>query len=263
MQPSEGAKSFAASGDDYDRFMGRYSGPLASAFADAAGVGPDDEVIDVGCGSGALTAVLLDRVGRDRVRATDPSESFVAHCQARFDGLDVRLGRAEEIPFADDCCDRVLAQLVLHFVSEPQTAVREMQRVARPGGTFAACAWDFDAGMQMLRAFWDAALDDDPSAPDEARVLRFGKKGEIVGLFEKCGLIDVDESSLTVASTYDDFDELWSTFLLGIGPAGGYCASLPIDHQESVRASFFRRLGSPSGEFSLEATARCAVGSLS
>ena len=91
--------------------------------------------LDVGCGPGALTGVLVDRLGATAVLACDPSEPFAAECAARHPGVDVRIGRAEAIPIDDGCVDAALAQLVLHFVSDAPAAAAEMRRVVRPGGT--------------------------------------------------------------------------------------------------------------------------------
>jgi SAM-dependent methyltransferase len=172
----------------------------------------------------------------------------------------VKLGRAESIPFETDAVDHAMAQLVLHFVSEPPQAAREMARVVRPGGSVSACVWDFDDGMEMLRGFWDAALSIDPDAPDEARTLRFGRPGEIAELFASAGIDDIVELSLSVTSTYGSFDELWSGFLAGVGPAGSYCVSLNEDDRDRLRTALLARFGSPTGPFTLGAAARCAVG---
>jgi SAM-dependent methyltransferase len=260
IEPAEGARSFLASGGAYDAYMGRYSRPQAVAFADAVGVTAGQSALDVGCGPGALTGVLVDRLGADSVSACDPSAPFVDACTARHPGVDVRLGRAEAIPFDDSRFDRAMAQLVLHFVSDPVQAARELRRVLRPGGVVGACVWDFAAGMEMLRAFWDAALTVDPQAPDEARSLRFGRQGEIAELLDSAGFLDVTETTLEVASTYEDFDELWSGFLLGIGPAGAFCVSLANQQRAAVREALFERVGSPVGPFTLRAVARCAIG---
>jgi SAM-dependent methyltransferase len=259
MDAAEGARAFLISGQAYDNFMGRYSQPLARTFADAARVAAGSLALDVGCGPGALTAQLVDRLGPEAVFACDPSAPFVAECSARHPDVDVRLGRAEAIPFDDDRFDTVLSQLVLHFVSDPAAAVSEMRRVARAGATVAACVWDFAEGMQMLRLFWDAALAVDSSAPDEARVLQFGREGEIAELFGAHGLHDIAETTIAVEVGYADFTELWSGFLAGVGPAGTYCVSLPEDHRQRVHDELFERLGSPTGGFRLTAVARCAT----
>jgi SAM-dependent methyltransferase len=240
--------------------MGRYSRPLSVLFADSVGIVAGQSALDVGCGPGALTGVLVDRLGVDAVSAFDPSPPFVAECTTAYPGVDVRSGRAEAIPFDDDQFDVALAQLVLHFVSDPAAAGLELRRVVRPGGVNGACVWDFDAGMEMLRLFWDAALDADQGAPDEARTMRFGRQGEIADWLRGAGLEDVAETTLAVTATYTDFDELWSGFLAGIGPAGSYCVSLSADQQALVRRGMFERLGAPDGPVTLAATARSAHG---
>lgn len=256
MDDVEGARTFAVTGQTYDSYMGRYSVALAEPFADAAGVSAGDTALDVGCGPGALTGVLVPRLGPNAVYACDPSPPFRDACAARHPGVVVELGRAESIPFEDNIVDHALAQLVLHFVSDPRQAATEMTRVVRPGGSVAACVWDFADGMEMLRGFWDAALSIDPNAPDEARTLRFGRPGEIAELFAAVALEDIVESTLSVASTYASFDELWDGFLAGVGPAGAYCVSLGEENRERLRTALFVRCGSPDGPLTLGAVAR-------
>ena len=260
LETPEGARSFLTSGDAYDRFMGRYSRPLAEVFADSVGVSRQATALDVGCGPGALTGVLVDRLGTDGVFACDPSAPFVDACIARNPGVDVRLGRAEALPFEDGRFDISLAQLVLHFVTDANEAASELRRVVRPGGIVAACMWDFETGMEMLRHFWDAALAIDPNAPDGARTLRFGRQGEIVALFDSVGLEGIVETTLHVSTQYDSFDELWNGFLAGIGPAGVFCVALSDDERSALREELFRRVGSPTGPFALAAMARSAHG---
>ncbi|HVF32318.1 MAG TPA: methyltransferase domain-containing protein [Acidimicrobiales bacterium] len=260
MGEVEGAKTFGVAGATYDSFMGRYSIPLAEQFADAAGVTAGDVAVDVGCGPGALTGVLVARLGAGSVYACDPSPPFCRACAARYPGVVVEEGRAEAIPFETGMADHALAQLVLHFVSDPDAATQEMVRVVRPGGRLAACVWDFDEGMGMLRAFWDAALTLDRDAPDEAERMRFGRPGEIAALFAAANLTNIEETTLRVSSTYSTFDELWAGFVAGVGPAGSYCVALSDDGRDRLRDALFRRLDSPSGPFTLEAVARCAVG---
>jgi SAM-dependent methyltransferase len=259
MGEVEGARTFGVAAATYDSFMGRYSRLLAGPFADAAGVQAGQTAVDVGCGPGALTGVLVDRLGADAVVACDPSPGFVTECAARHVGVRVESGSAESIPFETDAFDHAMAQLVLHFVSAPEQAVSEMTRVVRPGGWVSASVWDFADGMEMLRGFWDAALESDPTAPDEARTLRFGGPGEIAGLFASMGLADVVESTVQVSATYASFDELWNGFLGGVGPAGAYCLSLPDDQRSRLHDALFRRFGSPAGPFTLNAVARWAV----
>ena len=259
MEPVEGAATFRQAGADYDVFMGRYSQSLAPLFADWAKVTPGQCALDVGCGPGALTEVLVERLGAAAVLACDPSETFVRECRARHPGVEVRLGRAEMLPFDDASVDLVLAQLVLHFVSDPEAAAREMRRVLRPGGTVAACSWDFAQGMEMLRYFWDAAVSLDPAARDEA-ALRFGRDCELAELLAHAGFEQTTETTLEVGSSYTSYEELWSGFLIGIGPAGSYAASRPLSEQAALREALFEQVGSPAGAFELRAVARAARG---
>lgn len=260
MGDVDGSRTFGVPAESYDGFMGRYSRPLAGLVADLAGVRPGDTALDVGCGPGALTEVLVDRLGVDAVAACDPAPGFVAECARRHPGVRVELGRAESIPFETGSFDHAFAQLVLHFVAEPERAASEMMRVVRSSGCVSACVWDFDDGMELLRRFWDAALAIDPDAPDEARTLRFGREGEIAELFAAAGMHDVSETTLSVSSTYSDVDELWRSFLAGVGPAGSYCLSLDADRRARLREALVEGLGRPTGPITLGAVARSASG---
>ena len=149
--------TFEVAADAYDRFMGRYSGPLATRFADWADVRPGGRALDVGCGPGALTRVLVDRLGVDGVSAVDPSSHFLAALRRQFPTLDVQSGVAEQLPYPDDLFDHTLAELVVHFMHDPVRGLREMGRVTRPGGTVAACVWDLAGDGAPHSAFWKAA----------------------------------------------------------------------------------------------------------
>ena len=160
--------SFDVTADAYLRFMGRFSEPLAERFANWGGVAAGQRVLDVGCGTGALTQQLVERAGPEKVAAVDPSESFIDAMRARFPGVDVRLAGAESLPFADDEFDAVLAQLVIHLVPDAAAAVREMARVTRAGGVVAACVWDHAGDRGPLATFWRAARELDPGEDGEA-----------------------------------------------------------------------------------------------
>src|SRR5690606_33215866 len=155
------------------------------------------------------------------------SAPLLAASRERLPDMDLREGRAEALPFGDHEFDAALAQLVFHFVSEPEAAALELQRVVRPGGRVALCVWDFEGGMELFHAFWGAVLALDADAPNELRDLRFGRPGALSALLDGAGFVGVDEALLTVERSYRDFDELWSTMRLGIGPAGAHVASLP------------------------------------
>jgi ubiquinone/menaquinone biosynthesis C-methylase UbiE len=246
--------TFGISGDSYDRFVGRYSRKLAPQLIAFAGLKPGMRALDVGCGSGLLTSALADRLGAASVAAADPSEPLLAACAERVPGADVRRASAEELPWRDESFDAVLSQLVLNFVDDADTAVTEMCRIVKAGGTVASCTWDYAGGMRMLRTFWETAVELDPTAPTE-HAMRYSSEEELASLWERRDLDDVETAPLEVEVGYRDFADLWSGFMLGVGPAGQYCASLDPERREALREGYFRRLGSPEGAFALSARA--------
>jgi SAM-dependent methyltransferase len=248
---------FAVPADAYDRFMGRYSMHLSAQLADLAGVAPGQRVLDVGCGPGALTTDLVERLGAASVAAVDPSESFVAAARARLPEVDVRQSSAEQLPFGDDEFDAALAQLVVHFMSDPVGGLREMRRVTRPGGVVAACVWDHAGGRGPLSPLWEAAHALDPNVRDESE-LPGARHGDLERLFEAAGLGDVEETALVVRVEHPTFEEWWEPFTLGVGPAGAYVAALAPDSQAALREQC--RAALPEAPFVLESQAWTARG---
>ena len=252
--------SFDATRDAYDRYMGRYSDQLAITFLSFTGGEPGQRALDVGCGPGALTQVLATGLGPAHVAAADPSDSFVAACSERVPGADVRRAVAADLPWIDATFDLVVSQLVLNFLPDPGAGVAEMRRVVRPGGTVAACTWDYADGMTMLRTFWDAARDVDPDSPDEALTMQFTTERQLSELWESAGLTDIRTRSLEVSTEYADFEDYWQPFMLGVGPGGAYAASLDAERLERLRDGCFQRLGTPTGPFTLSARAVAVSG---
>ncbi len=246
--------TFDVTADAYDRFMGRFSGPLAAQFVELAQPRAGQRALDVGCGPGALTAQLVKHLGAGAVAAIDPSASFVEAARARFPEVDVRPGTAERIPFADDDFDLALAQLVVHFMADPVAGLREMARVTRPGGVVATCVWDHAGGGGPLSMFWQAVHDVDPGAPDEAG-LAGAREGHLVELCEAAGLQDVEPSTLTVPVRFATFADWWEPFTLGVGPAGGYVARLDGPRRAALRERCAQRL--PPAPFEIRASAWC------
>ena len=226
--------TFDVGADAYDRFMGRYSVPLASRFADFAGVARGQSALDVGCGPGALTAELVKRLGPDAVSAVDPSESFAAAARARHPDVHVERARAEELPFPDGAFDATLAQLVVHFMADPVAGLREMARVTRRRGVVAACVWDFAGGGGPLSVFWEAARELDPHAQDESR-LPGGRQGSLTELLEAAEVREIEETALTVTVEHPSFDDWWEPYTLGVGPAGGFVARLDDRRRTRLR----------------------------
>jgi SAM-dependent methyltransferase len=255
--------TFAVAADAYDRHIGRYGAELAAALAGVAGVRAGHRVLDVGSGPGALTKVLVELVGGENVAAVDPSEPFVAALRTRLPSVDVRLASAERLPFADAEFDAALAQLVVNFMADPESGVREMRRVVRVGGAVGACVWDYPGEMLLLRAFWDAAAEVAPelvAERDERTTMRFDEEDELADLWRRCGLEDVEAGELVVSAAYESFDDLWEPYTRGVGPAGAYVVSLEEEDRETLRGEYERRLGSPRGPFRLSARAWYAVG---
>jgi SAM-dependent methyltransferase len=259
----EGAATFRSSAAIYDRHVGRYGPALAAGMVERAGMRAGMRALDVGCGTGMLTAALAERLGAAEVAAVDPSEPFVEACRQRVPGADVRRGSAERLPFDDRSFDAVLSQLVINFLSNVPTGLAEMRRVARRGAVIAACVWDYARGMTMLRTFWDAAVALDPEGAgelDEGRRMRYCTPDELRALWAQAGLEDIEVDELEVSAAYEDFDDFWAPFPTGVAPSGAYCASLEERRQERLREEVRRRLGSPKGAFELTARAWYATG---
>lgn len=251
--------AFDVPAGSYERFMGRFSTPLAPSFCDATidDLADGARVLDVGCGPGMLTRELVRRLGPGQVSAVDPSPPFVETAAARFPGTDVRPARAERLPYDDDTFDAALAQLVVHFMTDPAGGLREMARVTRPGGTVATCVWDHSGGSGPLSRFWDVAHRLDPSTLGEGH-LPGTAEGELADLLDKAGLSDVRQDRLSVSVRFSDFDDWWEPYTFGVGPVGVYVRRLSPDRLERLEAALRAEL--PSGPFEVRADAWCATG---
>jgi len=249
--------SFDVAAEAYDRFMGRYSQHLSAQLADLAGVRAGQRVLDVGCGPGALTAELVTRLGPAAVAAVDPSEPFVAAARERTPGVDVRQAPAEELPFPDRAFDAAIAQLVVHFMSDPVAGLAEMARVTRRGGVVAACVWDHAGGEGPLSVFWHAARSLDPGVNDESH-LAGAREGHLAELFAAAGLREIEATSVVASVEHTSFEAWWEPFTGGVGPAGAYVAGLDAEGQAELREACRALL--PAAPFVLTARAWAARG---
>ena len=240
---------FRVGGDEYDVFMGRYSKVLAPLFADFAGVEAQSRALDVGAGTGALTAELLARGAS--VAAADPSPEFVGVLRERFPDVDVHEAPAESLPFGSGDFDIALAQLVVAFVSDAPAAVAEMARVAR---RVAVCMWGV-AEVDMFAAIDRTTAKIGSTRASEPR--RYRTPQEIDDLLAPLG--EVESAELDVTAGYRDFDEFWQAMDRGVGPAGQWLASLDSERREQAHGELFRQLGSPQGQFELKARAFAAA----
>lgn len=244
--------SFEVSADTYRRLMDHYSAPLAVAFADEAGIRRGQRALDVGCGPGALTAELVSRLGGPAVCAVDPSRSFTAAARERLPEVDIRVSGAENIPFPGDAFDATLAQLSVHFMTDPVAGLREMARVTRPGGVVGACVWDHAGGRSPVALVWQAAHELDPSAPDESGLAGV-REGHLASLFADAGLTGARATALTVQARHASFEEWWEPFTAGVGPAGEYVTSLTEESRTRLRERLRELAGGPPVEISATA----------
>jgi SAM-dependent methyltransferase len=239
----------------YERRIGRYGGELARALIGVVGLRAGQRVLDVGCGSGAMTEPLAALLGPKAIAAIDPSEKDVERCRARVPGADVRVGVAEQLPFPRDHFDAVLSQLVVSHMSDAERGVAEMRRVARPGAPVATSVWDFRRrGMTALRVFWEAALEVDPDGAaqwDQAVTHAYSTPADLEALWYAAGLRDVSSGELVVEAGYADFDDLWQPLTVPDGAPGRFFVRLDADRKAAMRSDVWERLGRPDGPFRL------------
>jgi SAM-dependent methyltransferase len=258
------AKMFAASAG-YEHFMGRWSRLLAPRFIAFAGVKNGGRVLDVGTGTGSAAAAVEAGMPESEIIGVDPSEGFVAYAQknARSARARFEVGDAQALKFKDASFDHTLALLVMNFIPDHNKAIAEMRRVTRAQGIVSACVWDYDAGMQMLRFFWDEAVALDPAVePKDERHMKLSRQGQLGDLWRKAGLINVQEAPLVIDQAYPSFDDYWESFKTGAGPGGAYVVSLPADRRQQLEGRMRKRLlgDRQDGPLTLTARAWCVRG---
>lgn len=228
------------SGEAYERYVGRWSRRVAERFVDALQVPERATWADVGCGTGALVAVVLARRNAAAVAGVDAAPAFIEQARRRIADPRVRfdVGDAAKLPWPNATFDAAVSGLVLNFVPEPAAMLAEMARVTRPGGTVAVYVWDYAEGMQMMRVFWDAAVAVDLRAAQFDEAVRFPlcRPDALRALFTKAGLEQVQTFAIEVDTVFADFDDYWTPFLAKTGPAPAYLASLDEAAQQEIRA---------------------------
>ncbi|MEZ4415934.1 MAG: methyltransferase domain-containing protein [Gemmatimonadota bacterium] len=235
-----------AEGESYEPYVGRWSRLTARAFLEWLDPAPGSKWIDVGCGTGALSHAILALTQPVRLLGVDRSPGFVAHARrtsptgrARF-----AVGDAQALPVGGGRFDVAVSALVLNFMPRPERMIAEMIRAVRPGGSVALYVWDYAAKMEMIRCFWDAALELDPAAGalDEAWRFPLCQPDALRALMANAGLNRIEFEPIDVATVFGDFADYWSPFLRGQGPAPGYVASLDELARERLRKELERRL---------------------
>ena len=234
------------SGMAYERFMGRWSTLVAQEFLPWLAVPVARHWLDVGCGTGALTKLVLKTCHPAQVVAVDSSSEFVLDAQRSITDprAQFRIGQAEALDFDSSTFDAVVSGLALNFVSQPKAAVSEMMRVAKPDGAVGIFLWDYAEDMQMLRYFWDAAVDLDDEARKFDEGIRFPicQEGQLESLVRTVGLKQVEATAIEIPTFFRDFDAYWQPFLGGVGPAPGYVLSLDQEKRQSLEDRLRRSL---------------------
>jgi len=230
-----------AAGDSYNAYMGRWSRPIAARFLDWLGLPGGLDWLDLGCGTGALTETILRQGAPAHVLALDPSEGFLAKARENVPDprAEFRLGGADDLSSLPQASrDVAVAGLVLNFIADRVAALRELKRIVRPGGTIGFYVWDYPGGgIEFMRAFWAAVVALDPAASEltEDRRFPFCTPDGLAALVEEAGLPSPEIVGMKSPSIFRDFDDYWSPFTLGAGPAPGYCASLAPEARERLR----------------------------
>lgn len=238
MSTSE-QKDAWTSGASYESYMGRWSRLVAREFLLWPGIPPHVRWLDIGCGTGVLSQTILEVASPRSVLGVDPSEEFLALAREQIQDPRVNFlpGDAQALPVSSAAFDVVVSGLVLNFVPRPDQALSEMARVVRTGGSVAAYMWDYAGQMQLLRSFWDAAVTLDPAARALDEGVRFPlcQPEPLRRLFQVSGLEKVEVRSIEVPTNFRDFEDYWSPFLGGQGPAPGYAMSLSEERRAALR----------------------------
>jgi len=243
----------------YERFMGRWSRAAAPRFISFAGIGDSAAVLDVGCGTGALSSEIGAHNRRALIMGLDLSKEYVAYAnqQNRNERIRFEAGDAQRMTYPNDSFDATVSMLVLNFIPQPQQAVAEMRRVTKPKGRIAAGVWDYGEGMQMLRFFWDAAVALDSAADKlDEKHMPLCRSGELRELFSRAGIEHLNEKPIDIEMRFESFEDYWQPFLLGQGPAGAYVKTLSAEKVDALRTAIRRRLAGFAAGSGYRLTAR-------
>ena len=232
-------------GSPYEHYVGRWSRQIAPLFLVWLSIPVGRRWLDVGCGTGALCATIVDRCAPASVDGVEPSEEFLRTTRESLAGrVSLHPGSATAIPLPDASVDVTVSGLVLNFVSDQPAALVEMARVTRAGGTIAAYVWDYAGKMELMRLFWDAAVALDPDAVKLDEGIRFPlcRPDALDKLFASAGLQHIEIKAIDIPTPFASFDAYWQPFLGGQGPAPAYVMSLNESARAHLRDSVRARL---------------------
>lgn len=225
-------------GDAYEQYVGRWSRRVAPLFLSWLRIPAGRRWLDVGCGTGALSATILDQCSPKSITGVEPSEGFLGKAAELLGGrASLHRGSAAEIPLEKGEVDVAVSGLVLNFVPDRNAGMKEMTRVTARGGTIAAYVWDYAEKMEFMRYFWDAAVELDPGAAkmDEGKRFPFCRPEGLSALFKESGLHGVEVTALDVPTPFANFDDFWNPFLGGQGSAPTYAMSLDENARARLR----------------------------
>ena len=239
MTAERARKEVWAAGDLYEPYVGRWSRAVARVFLEWLAVPAGKDWLDVGCGTGALSQSILEHGSPRMVKGIDPAPGFIEYARAgvRSERVSFDVGDAQSLPVAASAFDAAVAGLVINFVPDPPRAIAQMARAVRPGGVVGVYVWDYAGKMELMRYFWDAAVALDPAARDldEGRRFPISEPRPLAELFTQAGLLDVEATAIDIRTDFRDFDDYWSPFLGGQGPAPGYAMSLGEARRAELR----------------------------
>jgi SAM-dependent methyltransferase len=261
----ESPKETWGGGDAYDRYVGRWSRRVAGEFLAWLNPGAGLAWGDVGCGTGALSEGILRDYSPSSIVAVDRAEGFVRAARERVKDPRVQfeVGDALALTWPDNTCDVTVSGLVLNFVPDSAGMAAEMARVTRPGGTVGAYVWDYGGGMQMIKRFWEAAVQLNPhdAQLDQAERFPICQPEPLKALFRKVGLDSVAVRAIEVPTVFRDFEDYWVPFLGKQGAAPTYLAGLDAAARERLRAALQARLPTAAdGSIALTAKAWAVKG---
>ena len=253
------------SSDTYDQYMGRWSRKVAPLFLNWLDAPAEESWVDVGCGTGGLTHQITTMCSPSRLLGIDSSEGFVESAKERVPSAEFRVGSAVELEIPDNSLDHAVCGLVLNFVPDSAKAISEMARIVRPGGTVASYVWDYAGHMQIMRYFFDAALEIDAGAAayDDGVNAPICRPQPLKDAFGSAGLVNVETVAIDIPTPFVDFDDYWSPFLGGTGSAPRYCMSLEEGVRNQIKTSIQAKLPTgPDGEILLAARAWAVKGTV-
>lgn len=252
-------------GEAYEVEMGRWSRQLAPLFVEFVGVRDGEKVLDVGCGTGSLSATLAKSMGGSKIVGIDPSKGFIeyARTQVADPRVSFEVGDAQVLPYPDESFDRCMALLVVNFIPDAPKAVNEMRRVTKSGGAVATTMWDGSRANELNQCMWNAAMAIDPTVKRPAERRRSYNSAETLSdLFNGAGLTGIEVKELTMRCQFASFDELWQRYISGEGPSGVYVVGLTEERREALRQRLRQDVlrGGANGPFTLQAKAWAVKG---